>query len=126
MHPDKIKNVLAKDARGRYDYFVSKVADFETVWGLKLDKWVMVADGGGRPAAPFWPEEEFAKLCATDSFAGAVAASIPLDQFLERWLPGLERDGYLVAIFPKPNNQGTLRLPSQLRTDIKCELELYD
>ena len=47
IHPNKPANLLAMDARTRYEYFVRKVVDFEAVWLLEDGVPVSGRGGGG-------------------------------------------------------------------------------
>jgi uncharacterized protein DUF2750 len=48
--------VLALPAPRRYEYFVKKVADRDTMWSLRdRDGWVTTADDDGNLHLPFWP-----------------------------------------------------------------------
>jgi len=95
----KIENVLRLDASSRCDYFVRKVADFEIVWGLFNTGWP-TASTGATTAVPFWPEEEFAALCATAEWQGFHPKAIALEEFLTRWFPGMEKDQRICLVFP--------------------------
>lgn len=126
MHAAKVKNILSMDGQSRYNYFVEKVADFKVVWSLKSTGWVLVADAEGRIAAPFWPESEFAQLCAKGEFADAKADSVDLEAFVDRWLTGLEKDQRLVAVFPTPNDRGVVVAPNQLLVDLRNAMAQYE
>ncbi|WP_081103757.1 DUF2750 domain-containing protein [Burkholderia anthina] len=110
---NNIENVLRLDAQSRCDYFVRKVADFEVVWGL-FDKGWATAHTGAATVVPFWPEEEFARLCATDEWQGFLPKEIALADFLDRWLPGMANDQRICGVFAAPSDQGTLMLPMDL------------
>lgn len=105
MHPEKMKNVLALDAQKRLSYFVQKCADSEEIWGLRnADGWCGMGTDDGKESIPFWPEEAFAVLLAEDDWADCTPARIPLEAFLMDWLPGMQEDGLLAAIFPLPTS----------------------
>lgn len=55
-------------AKKRYEYFIKKIANFEGVWSLYADDWATTTDKEGRVLIPFWPNKEFAKVCAIDSW----------------------------------------------------------
>jgi hypothetical protein len=108
----------------RYDAFVETVAARGLVWGLKepADQGWVTAEAEGVTAAPFWPAAEDAARCATDAWAGCVPASSALSVFLERWLPGLEKDERVVSVFPLPSAQGVSCPAATLRAEIEDEL----
>jgi len=124
-HHKKIENVLKLEPQARYDYFIRKVADFEVVWGLFDNGWA-TAGSANTTAVPFWPEEDFARLCASAQWRGFTAKSIELNDFLERWLPGMQGEGRRCYIFSTPDEQGLLVLPEDLLGAIKQEREHYE
>lgn len=124
-HYEKLKNILALAPQERYEYFIRKVADFGTVWGLYDGGWA-TADSKKTVAIPFWPEEDFAKLCANAEWEGFEPKSILLGDFIERWLLGMERDKRICQIFPIPNQQGSLVPPQDLLFAVKKELQQYE
>lgn len=126
MKAEKLQSVLGLDAENRYGYFIRKVADSTSVWSLENDGWAIAADGTGEKLAPFWPEEAFAAACATDVWSAFKPKSIDLSDFLEKWLPGLKRDGMNAVIFPTPNDKGVIKDPSDVRSDLLLESKQYE
>ncbi|GBC59404.1 hypothetical protein DENIS_0343 [Desulfonema ishimotonii] len=126
MHQKKIENLLKMSGKERFLYFVRKVADFEEVWGLFADGWAMTADNEGRKAIPFWPEKDFSNLCAEGAWKNYNSKQIKLDKFMSKWLPGMEKDGVLVAIFPTPKNKGVIIQPKELSASLEEEIEQYE
>ena len=125
LHPRKLDNVVSLKAQDRSDYFVRKVADFESVWGL-IDQGWATAQVGAAIAVPFWPEDTFTELCAVGEWQGLHPKSIDLSDFLSKWLPGMERDGRKCLIFPTPKENGFLMSPLDLMYLIKRELQQYE
>lgn len=121
----KLQNVQSLSDEARRDYFVRKVADFEVVWGLSDRGWA-TAETGGVVAVPFWPEEEFTALCAIDEWSGFSPRPIPLDDFLSKWLPGMQEDDRVCLIFPTPHSRGLVLPPDQLKMLIEGELQQYE
>lgn len=126
MHPSKVANVLNLDGQARHDYFVRKVADSQAIWGLEKSGWAMAEDDNGVKVVPFWPEEDFAKMCATGTWKSYAPRKIDLEAFLTRWLPGMQRDGTKVAVFPKPDSQGVIVEPERLRETLVAEASQYE
>lgn len=97
MRNSKIDNVINLTASERYDYFIRKVADFEEVWGLKdAEGWALMGSEE-QVLFPIWSEKEFAELCKWDNYQ---PTPIPLDDFMEKLLPKLEKDSVMLAVFP--------------------------
>jgi hypothetical protein len=122
----KIENVIKLSEEDRYNYFIRKVADFEEVWGLNNDGWALLGNDLNNQIFPFWPEKEFAEICATEQWLGYSPQSISLDAFLEKWIPGMINDKLLVSIFQTPKSKGSIVNPQKLMNDINEELSQYE
>ncbi|WP_230939796.1 DUF2750 domain-containing protein [Burkholderia territorii] len=125
VHPKKIESVLRLDSQARCDYFVRKVADYEVVWGLFGTGWA-TGTSEVHMAIPFWPEEDLAVRCASDKWKNFRPKAIALDEFLSKWLPGMEADRRLCAVFPGPEGTAQLLSPLELLELIKRELKQYE
>lgn len=123
--PAEIENVSKLGGPDRYRYLVKKVADTEAVWSLWRDGWALAADDILRTLVPVWPHSTYAARCATGPWSGYETRDIPLRDFIDRWLPGMVRDGRLVAAFPTPEGKGLEVDPLRMRDDLAEELEQY-
>ncbi|WP_185247214.1 DUF2750 domain-containing protein [Chryseobacterium bernardetii] len=110
----------------RYNYFIRKVADFEELWGLSDNGCALLGDNDGNRVLPLWPEKEFAELCAVDQWQGYKPEVIELDNFIEKWIPGMLNDKTSINVFSTPNAKGTVILPNDLYSDLQDELEQYE
>lgn len=121
----KIKNVLNLSSEEKYNYFISKVTDFEEIWGLYKDGWALLGKGTEKLVFPFWPEKEFASLNVFNEWNGYEPKIIKLDDFLEKWIPGLISDNIEISIFYHTDSNDILVSAEKLAKDIKLELEQY-
>ena len=121
----KAANVINLPALERYSYFIRKVADFEEVWGLYNEGWALLEDKGDRMLA-FWPEAEFAELCTSDVWKNYTPKKISIDDFTEKWLEGMKKDGTDAVIFLTPGQKGIIVSAQQLLDDLKEELAQYE
>ena len=126
MHPSKLESVIAMTEPERYDYFVRKIADVQVVWGLHNDGWATGCTDDGGQVVAFWPERAFAAACAQGEWTSYGPKEILLDAFLDKWLPGMERDSLLVAVFPTAESKGVFVEPRRLAERIHAENMLYD
>src|SRR5712671_3786252 len=104
-HDKEVKAVLSLDAPERYDHWIKKVADQREVWSLWQDSgWALAESEGGEQLVPVWPHANCAALAAEGLWQGYEPKAIPLQDWLDRWLPGMKRDKRLVSVFPTPEN----------------------
>ncbi|WP_347900797.1 DUF2750 domain-containing protein [Pseudomonas purpurea] len=125
MNHHKTRNILTLESKARGDYFIRKVADFEVVWGLFDNGWA-TAKTAELTTIPFWPEENFAALCANLEWSGFSPRLITLHDFLTGWLPGMQADGRICQVFPTPDEHGLLIPPQQVLSLMTQELRQYE
>jgi hypothetical protein len=122
INEKEAQSVISLPAESRYTYFVKRVADWAEVWSLAGDDgWVLAGDDEGHEVVPVWPHSTYAQQCAKDQWAGSQPKAIDLNAWLEKWTPGMERDGRLIAVFPTPENNGIVVDPSRLKMDLEEE-----
>ena len=127
IHDKHFEDLLNQRAPERYAYFIRQVADWEEVWTLRTAVgFCLMANDDVRELVPVWPHKRFAEACAVAEFAGAEAVPISLEQWIQRWLPGMQEDGRGVAVFPTPGGQGAIVEPNQMLTDLESECEQYE
>lgn len=126
MNENKIKNIIVLPVEERYRYFVNKVVDFEEVWGLYNDGWAVLGNKDNSVVMPFWPEKNFADRCIADEWTGFKPKSINLQDFLDKWLPGMEKDNRFIAVFYLPEmKENIIITANELKSDINQEQEQY-
>lgn len=69
------------------------------VWGDE-DEVLFTEDGERRTLLPVWPHATVARLENEGEVAGEHAIRIPAKAFLDEWLPQLEEDDAVIAVFP--------------------------
>ena len=83
-----------------YERFVERVKQSGEVWGLhSASGWAQCPsnDHEGRDILVFWSDRAYAARHAKEHWSTYVPASIPLDAFVARWLPGMHKDRVLVG-----------------------------
>jgi hypothetical protein len=124
MNSKEFEAVLKQPPAIRYEYFIKKVVDFEEVWGLYHDGWATALDEEGNTLIPFFPKKEFAESCAKNEWQGYEAKPIHLDDFMEKWLTGMKKDGIKPSIFPTDDDTSVANIEVILN-DLEAELENY-
>ena len=103
----------------RYDYFVNKVVEQKAVWGLSSDEgWVILSDEGDEHL-PIWPHAELAALWVTGDYSACEPKLIGLDDWLDKWLPGMAKDALLAAISPDTEGEGIVVSAEELGESIR-------
>jgi len=116
LHPRELANVLRLPPLQRYSHFIKSVIGSKLVWSLGNEQgWCLAADEDGVELVPLWPAPEYAQGCASGSWADSVPRSIPLEDFIEVWVPGMAGDHRQCTVFPTPNDRGPNVDPLKLR-----------
>lgn len=110
----------------RYEYFIKKVADWREIWSLWNDGWALMGDKDREELVPVWPHPLFAEASAVGEWLGFRPKKIDLQEWLDKWIPGMENDHRLVAVFPAAESQTTTASPLKLKSDLEEELGKYE
>lgn len=117
-------NAIDMPAPERYVFFVTEAVACGNVWGLKgPGGFVAFRDEEGHECFPFWPTPEFAEALADADWADCRAELLTLDVLMDRWLPGMDKDGRLVSVFPAPDGSAIVIDPLTLLRDLREERE---
>lgn len=89
----------------RHKRFIKTVCETEIVYALKdahgyaTSSSVHYEDDGGKPIAIlcFWAEHALAKSCIQKNWKEYQVSEIPLNDFMENWCLGMEKDRLLVG-----------------------------
>lgn len=105
-------------AEQRYDYFIRQVLAHQGVWGLSsAEGWVILPEDG-EEHLPVWPHRELASAWATGEFADCQPQQIPLADWRDKWMPGMTRDGLLVAVCPDSEGDCIIVAADELARDM--------
>jgi hypothetical protein len=123
LREKEFENVRQLPPQERYEYFVKKVADWQEMWSLWDRGWALLSDDEGT-LIPVWPHSRFAVAFAVGEWTNYRSRRIGLDDWLAKWLPGMEADHRNVAVFPAEGPTATAS-PAKLRQDLEEELAKY-
>ena len=117
---EEFSSTLRLDLTQRYAYFLERVCEKGQVWALRDEGgFVMMGDDSGEQFVPVWPSERFAAAYASP---GEKPEAIPLDAWIQRWLPGLKRDNSGIAVFPTADCSGAVVEIDEHKLDLEEEL----
>jgi hypothetical protein len=126
--PDEkeIEEVLALSAFDRYQYLVDKAAEFGEMYSLKKgDEWAL-ADTEGHVLFSLWPAQAFAATEAVDSWEGYVPTAISLEEFENKLLPLITKEGCLFNMFSVGGRLGFVVDREEFLRDLGEELDTYE
>ena len=101
LSPQQLVEINATSAEQRYEDFISKTVTSGKLWGLFNDSgWVILSGYEEDEFLPVWPHAELAELWASHVKSESKATAIPLTDWLGEWLPGMGKNGLLIAVSP--------------------------
>jgi len=111
--------LLELPAEERYVEFLSWAMRTRCVWALQgRGGFISLSDDEGHVCFPFWPDAATARASATGDWSDCQPESVSLDALISRWLPGMSKDGRLVAVCPTPDGSSVVIDPAWLLQDL--------
>lgn len=84
----------------RYNRLVSRIRQDQTVWTLADEQGCLIIDLGSDRVLPIWPTQEHAERWAESEYEGFTGLPIKAQDWQEKWLVGMQEDGYSVGAAP--------------------------
>ena len=111
--------INAMSAEQRYDEFVRDVIEWQAVWSLSSEQgWAIISDDGDE-YLPVWQHTDLAALWATGGYSDCQPKMIPLNEWLEKWLPGMDKDGIMITVCPDVEGEGIVVSAAELLEDLQ-------
>lgn len=92
---------LTINSERRYEKFIERVSKGKLVWGLTNEEGWCVCESNeyeDTDVMPFWSDEAYARQCAIEGWSNYHPTPIPLEEFMNSWLYGMNEDGLLVGV----------------------------
>ncbi|UJF21479.1 DUF2750 domain-containing protein [Shewanella sp. HL-SH8] len=109
-----VAELLQLTPEGRYDYMIEQVKSHKMIWSLQDSDGCVMLTTEDEDCIPMWPSEETAALWAVDDWKDCEPLAIPLDEFQERWVSGMEDDDLFIAVFPVQEDLGVVVPPFEV------------
>ncbi|MEU4419673.1 DUF2750 domain-containing protein [Actinoplanes sp. NPDC024001] len=93
------------------------------VWGDE-DEILFSENGERRTVLPIWPHATVARLENEGEVSGEHAIRIPIDAFLNEWLPQLAEDDADIALFPVEDRNAAVLTLAEFRSRMTAALRL--
>ena len=119
LSPQELKSVERMPAEQRYQYLMSQVAKNGQVWSLYSPSGWAVVSSEGDECFPIWPHPDFAALWINDDWSDCAPKAIDLETWITRWLPGMQEDGTLLAVFPNGDEEGVVISPAEMAEELR-------
>ena len=125
----ELEAVTALSPEKRYNYFVKRICDWEQVWTLYEDDYIVLNEAkNDKLYILLFPFKDFAKHYATNTrgMKGVSYKSFEINEFLETIIKKLQANNVSNAlVFPVANGYGLNVSMIDMVKDIQSELENY-
>ncbi len=112
---------LTESSRDNYKIFLEQVSESETVWGICNEQgWAVCASEDYEEATviPFWSDKTFAENYIKFEWPRYETKEIPLEEFMDNWMHGMDEDNVLAGINWCEQNNGLEIEPLVLLDDL--------
>ena len=96
------------------EYFITRVAEVEEVWGLGNDSGWVMRETGNITSLPVWPYRQLAIDSAVDEWETQVANAVSMEHFISKVLKMLIDANIKVEIMPTSKRHGQLIDPQEI------------
>lgn len=88
----------------------------------------MGEDAADSPIVPVWPHSRYAEPLIGGDWSDAEVTGITLRDWVDRWLPGIVKQGARIAVFPvMATTHGVIvAAPDRLQWDLQQAAEQYE
>ena len=125
----ELEAVIALSPEKRYNYFVKRICDWEQVWTLYEDDYIVLNEAkNGKLYILLFPFKDFAEHYATNTrgMKGVSYKSFEINEFLETIIKKLQANNVSNAlVFPVANGYGLNVSMTDMVKEIQSELENY-
>ena len=125
----ELEAVTALSPEERYNYFVKRICDWEQVWTVYEDDYIVLNEAkNGKLYILLFPFKDFAEHYATNTrgMKGVSYKSFEINEFLETIIKKLQANNVSNAlVFPVANGYGLNVSMIDIIKDIQSELENY-
>lgn len=101
----------------RFEYSLAQMIEKQYLWGLfGAEGWVLLkADDD--TCIPIWPSREFAVSWVKNDFPNCEPKQIAFSEWLDVWLPGMDKNNTLVLVFPLGDDEEGIMLEASEMLD---------
>ena len=101
----------------RYEYLISQMKHNQKVWTLADNSGCLLINTGEENCLVVFSHQQLAENWTQVDHATCTPTTIELTTFVEKWLPGMEKDGFHIAIQPNMDGESIIASASEFLTN---------
>jgi hypothetical protein len=118
-----IEQAIKLSAEERQMLVISYVSKAKEVWLVQGSEGFVMLEDGGAVRLPIFPHHDLANAFVTSNGLDGMCVSTPLDEFISKWLPGLESNSVELVMFPtKSDVENLVMTAPELSEELIAEL----
>ena len=118
-----IEQAIKLSAEERQMLVISYVSKAKEVWLVQGSEGFVMLEDGGAVRLPIFPHRDLANAFVTSNGLDGMCVSTPLDEFISKWLPGLESNSVELVMFPtKSDVENLVMTAPELSEELIAEL----
>ncbi len=122
----EIESICKLPPFDRYNYFIKRVADFETMYTLVNDAGNLVlSEIEDKYLLPFWSAQVYAELNIANEWEKYTVKKVTLEEFEDDYIDMIVENNYLINIFPIDNKTGFVVDVNEFARDLADEMQKY-
>ena len=114
-----IEQAMKLSAEERQELVVSYIAKANEIWLVQGTEGFVMFEDGENVQLPVFPHKDLAQKFVNMNDIQGQCVNIALDEFTQTWLPGLEKNGVELVMFPTTSDVENLVMTAE---DLAAEL----
>lgn len=114
-----IEQAMKLSAEERQELVVSYIAKANEIWLVQGTEGFVMFEDGENVQLPVFPHNDLAQKFVSMNDIQGQCVNIALDEFTQTWLPGLEKNGVELVMFPTTSDVENLVMTAE---DLAAEL----
>jgi hypothetical protein len=105
----------------RYNHLISQAKKNDTMWTLGDTNGVLLIDTGDEKCIVLFSHEQMAEQWAAIDHPECKAMGVELQPFIEKWVPGMVKDNFFVALQPNLDGEGFVESAEEFALNFATE-----
>ncbi|MBY5921119.1 DUF2750 domain-containing protein [Ferrimonas balearica] len=115
---EQINAFYSLDSQGRYDHLVEAAKANQALYTLADDQGCVLINTGKEQCLLLWHHPILVENWIKDDYANCHAMTINLADFVEKWAPGMTKDGFEVGVAPSLAGEAIVVSAEELAADL--------
>ena len=112
------EQLMQKSPDARLAMSLEEISKTQHIWILTDADGCVFLTSDDEDCVPIWPTTELAEYWATGDWENCNPKSISVDDWFQKWTPGLTIDDVSIAVCPNPDEAGVVMFPDVVEQEL--------